>query len=103
MSDLIDREAAINFIKQYQCSGCSDIGLCGKCAVLIALKLLEKVPAAPRWVRCEEEPKEDGDYLTYYVDGYCAVNHWSKGWGWMYDEEAVRYWMLLPEPPKEDA
>lgn len=36
-----------------------------------------------------------------YVDGYCAVNHWSKGWGWMYDEEAVRYWMPI-EPPKEE-
>lgn len=58
--------------------------------------------AAPRWVRCEEKPKEDGDYLTYYVDGYCAVNHWSKGWGWLYDEEAVRYWIPI-EPPQEDA
>ena len=61
-----------------------------------------KRDAAPRWVRCEDElPKEDGDYLTYYIGGYCAVNHWSKGWGWMYDEEAVRYWMPI-EPPKED-
>lgn len=46
MADYISREAAIAHIKENQCKGCSDIGLCGKCAVLIALKLLENVPAA---------------------------------------------------------
>lgn len=44
--DLISREAAVQYIKDNQCKNCSDIGLCGNCAVLVALKLLENVPAA---------------------------------------------------------
>ena len=95
MSDLIDREAAIDAFYTATADGdkaefCVDV-----------IKGLPSVPAAPRWVRCEEPPTEDGDYLTYYADGYCAVNRWSKGWGWMYDEDAVRYWMPI-EPPKEE-
>lgn len=42
----ISREAAVKYIKSEQCRTCSDIGLCGNCAVLVAVKLLEKVPAA---------------------------------------------------------
>ncbi len=42
----ISREAAVKYIKSEQCGTCSDIGLCGNCAVLVAVKLLEKVPAA---------------------------------------------------------
>ena len=45
-ADCISRETAITHIKENQCKGCSDIGLCGNCAVLIALKLLKNVPAA---------------------------------------------------------
>ena len=44
--DYISREAALKYIKSEQCKTCSDIGLCGNCAVLVAVKLLEKVPAA---------------------------------------------------------
>lgn len=40
------REAAVKYIKSEQCRTCSDIGLCGNCAVLVAVNLLEKVPAA---------------------------------------------------------
>lgn len=47
MSDeYISREAALKYIKSEQCKTCSDIGLCGNCAVLVAVKLLEKVHAA---------------------------------------------------------
>lgn len=45
-SDYISREVTIQHIKDNQCKGCSEIGLCGDCAVLIALKLLKNVPAA---------------------------------------------------------
>ena len=45
-TDYISREEAIKYIKDNQCKDCSDIGLCGKCSVLTALKLLENVPAA---------------------------------------------------------
>lgn len=44
--EYISREAALKYIKSEQCRTCSDIGLCGNCAVLVAVKLLEKVPAA---------------------------------------------------------
>lgn len=44
--EYISREAALKYIKSEQCGTCSDIGLCGNCAVLVAVKLLEKVPAA---------------------------------------------------------
>ena len=44
--EYISREAAVKYIKSAQCRTCSDIGLCGNCAGLVAVKLLEKVPAA---------------------------------------------------------
>ena len=44
--EYISREAALKYIKSEQCGTCSDIGLCGNCAVLVAVKLLAKVPAA---------------------------------------------------------
>lgn len=44
--EYIEREAAISYIKDNQCKRCSDIGLCGKCAVLTAVKLFESIPAA---------------------------------------------------------
>ena len=44
--EYISREAALKYIKSEQCKTCSDIGLCGNCAVLVAVKLLEKVSAA---------------------------------------------------------
>lgn len=42
--EYISREAALKYIKSEQCKTCSDIGLCGNCAVLVAVKLLEKCP-----------------------------------------------------------
>lgn len=53
--EYISREAALKYIKSEQCRTCSDIGLCGNCAVLVAVKLLEKVPAADvaEVVRCK--------------------------------------------------
>lgn len=58
VTDYIRREAALKYIKSEQCKTCSDIGLCGNCAVLVAVKLLEKVPAADvapvvhgRWIK----------------------------------------------------
>lgn len=52
--EYISREAALKYIKSEQCKTCSDIGLCGNCAVLVAVNLLAKVPAADvaEVVRC---------------------------------------------------
>lgn len=71
-----------------------------------AQRILEEAPTvepSPPWHRVEEPPKKDGHYLTFYANGYFKANWWSNNWGWMYDADAVRYWMPLPEPPKEDA
>ena len=63
--EYISREAALKYIKSEQCKTCSDIGLCGNCAVLVAVKLLEKVPAADvvPVVRCKD--------CIYNIDGMC--------------------------------
>jgi Pyruvate/2-oxoacid:ferredoxin oxidoreductase delta subunit len=60
--EYISREAALKYIKSEQCRTCSDIGLCGNCAVLVAVKLLEKVPAADvaevvhgEWLRADDD------------------------------------------------
>ena len=52
--EYIEREAAIRHIKENKCSKCSDIGLCGNCAVLTSMKLFEEIPAADvvEVVRC---------------------------------------------------
>ena len=98
MSDLIKREDAINAVEMFfKDAYIEDADV--HCTDMVYE--INHIPAASPGHRVEEPPKEDGDYLTYYVDRYCAVNHWSKGWGWWYDEEAVRYWMPI-EPPKED-
>lgn len=74
MDDYISRETAVKYIKSEQCGTCSDIGLCGNCAVLVAVKLLEKVPAADvaevvhgRW------EKEPSSYWRWTSSGAVAV------------------------------
>lgn len=65
MPECISREAALKYIKSEQCKTCSDIGLCGNCAVLVAVKLLKKVPAADvaPVVRCRD--------CIYNINGLC--------------------------------
>ena len=74
--EYISREAALKYIKSEQCRTCSDIGLCGNCAVLVAVKLLEKVTAADvavvvhgsGKVRATEEAE-----TTQIIDGCCTA------------------------------
>ena len=72
--EYISREAALKYIKSEQCRTCSDIGLCGNCAVLVAVKLLEKVPAADvapvvRCKDCQNWKRNVG--LTDSPNGHC--------------------------------
>lgn len=69
----ISREAAVKYIKSEQCRTCSDIGLCGNCAVLVAVKLLAKVPAADvaEVVHGQWEGEGDG-----YADGEIVLDVW---------------------------
>lgn len=80
MKEYIEREAAIAYIKENQCKGCSDIGLCGKCAVLAAMKLFESIPAADvvEVVRCgdckhrpEKPEKYDDGFDLAFPDEVC--------------------------------
>lgn len=77
MNDYIKREDAVTYIKEHQCLSCSDIGLCGNCAVFIELKLLEKVPAADvrENVRGHWIVKEDA-WITSYKCSACGTT-WS--------------------------
>lgn len=87
MAEYIERKAAIDYIKQSQCKKCSDIGLCGNCAVLTGVRLFEEVPAADvaLVVRCK-----DCEYAERYerTDGtagyYCGhpQNSFTYGERW---------------------
>ena len=71
--EYISREAALKYIKSEQCRTCSDIGLCGNCAVLVAVKLLEKVPAA------DVAPVRHGHWIGEgdgYADGELVFDVW---------------------------
>ena len=89
--EYISREAALKYIKSEQCRTCSDIGLCGNCAVLVAVKLLEKVPAADvaPVVRCKGckyrtengncgHPRHHGILPSAYPHDFCSYGE-KKG------------------------
>jgi hypothetical protein len=75
MAEYIEREVAIDYIKQSQCKKCSDIGLCGNCAVLTGVRLFEEVPAADvaPVVRCKD-CEYSYDEISYLCcsHGVCA-------------------------------
>lgn len=60
-------------------------------------------PTASPWHRVEEPPKEEGKYLVYDGRGIYHVAWYGQRLGWCYDPKFFRYWMPMPEPPKEDA
>lgn len=83
----ISREAALKYIKSEQCKTCSDIGLCGNCAVLVAVKLLAKVPAADvaEVVRCKDcEYAERYERTNGTAGYYCGhpKNRFTYGERW---------------------
>ena len=134
MSDLIKRDDALRIVDvaedehPYKVPGLfvtySEYNQGWSDAVDFIRSRMEKadfVPAAPRWVRCEDElPKYTGRYIVW-----CGVNWHGEGmYGdvmiarydrnlqrWYVEADAslngpicggVRYWMPI-EPPKEDA
>ena len=106
MSELIDREAVREFIKSYRHS--TDVAFDME-------KHLDEIPAAQRWYRVEEPPKEGTwcviakhSYLqphnlfydiAHYLHGTFSV--YDSGVGDWFDGKPL-YWMPI-EPPKEDA
>ena len=101
MSDLIDREAAINAFYAATADGdkaefCVDV-----------IKGLPTVPAAPRWVRCEEDkPKERDYYFAFTADAEVFVGEYipSVDQWWNGDDLilTVTHWMPI-EPPQEES
>ena len=86
-NDLIRRGALVKYIKTYQCAKCSDIGLCGHCSVLIALKLIEDAPAVPHEMSAVEFANEfrrmcdaylncmeDGDDCPLFTANICSLD-----------------------------
>ena len=75
------------------------------------LAAIDKQPtiAAPRWVRCEEEMPDDGEWAIF-TNGkvvtverfkWDAYNHFYPPSEW-FDFEDAKYWMKRPEIPTED-
>ena len=101
MSDLIDREAVREFIKSYRHS--TDVAFDME-------DHLDEIPAAPRWVRCEDELPNDGEWAIFTNGKVVTVerfkldayNHFFPASQWFDFEDAIA-WMPLHEPPKEDA
>lgn len=76
MAEYIEREAAIDYIKQSQCKKCSDIGLCGNCAVLTGVRLFEEVPAA------DVAPIKHGQWEWFDEDTGTPITGYEREWGW---------------------
>lgn len=111
MAEYIEREEAIKNIKEHQCRNCSDIGICGNCAVLTAIKLFENIPAVDvqpmKWISMTERlPNENGEYIVLgkgkvWVCEFMILDG-VVGWCNSAMNPFVEYWMPLPEPPKGD-
>ena len=66
------------------------------------------VPAASRWVRCEDELPKRGRLVLAYRGPIAMISAmYTDGCGWrdadLFPMQGVTHWMPLPEPPKEDA
>lgn len=124
MSELIDRQALLD-----ECLNHYEVGnIEQNCTMDWICKTVRNFPAAPRWVRCEEQLPPNNGKEVLVTDGFhvgigICIYKWSKTKKWT--REAVWYewnlndygypmkkfktdthiksWMPLPEPPKEDA
>ena len=68
-------------------------------------EMLDEAPTVSGWISIKDRlPKKDGLYLclTMYnnIKLYYQINLWEKN-HWFWGNYDVRYWMPLPEPPKE--
>lgn len=101
MSELIDREALLD-----ECLNHYEVGnIEQNCTMDWICKTVRNFPAAPRWHRVEEPPKEgqnvltmdaneDMETATYDGEGF------EDSYGFYVTD--VLYWMPI-EPPREDA
>lgn len=115
MSDLIDRQSAIDALSEgaminYQAAGHNN-------GLVKAIDVIKGLPLADQWIPCSErmpeidetvlitiKEKYDGDKEYYYHtdvadhlinDGWLTFNDWDEG-----QEIHIIAWMPLPEPWK---
>ena len=84
---------------------------CGSHCELI--NYVENAPTVGGWISVEDEqPQKTGLYLTWcrsvYKDGFYRISEYNaEEHGWYdfihhdFNETTTRFWMPLPEPPKE--
>ena len=111
MSELIDREALLD-----ECLNHYEVGnIEQNCTMDWICKTVRNFPAAPRWVRCEDELPEIGKRVLVSYGGYVQIlkrtdsmtydgkNYWWNEADGLWERvEEGSYWMPI-EPPKEDA
>lgn len=80
--------------------------------VIDILERMPTVPAAPRWVRCEDDkPKKNGRYIVFDDENGAYSAEFRKGRlrsEWTDEDEGwcdfpVTHWMPLIEPPREES
>lgn len=120
MSELIDRQAAIEELKSYivdpkmEISENPDDVFQYNSGIRTAVGVIMELPTASPWHRVEEPPKEAGEYIVAYhpcywddvkkgvtkvgIDNFRGKSAWAKK-----KFQRVTHWMDKPEPPKEDA
>ena len=107
MSELIDRQALKDYVSSLSTHPLNEWDTWG---VIAAIDKQPTVAASP-WHRVEEPPKEVGCYLVvgfdrhwfYDIAEYFPIdNEWAMNEN-QPDSTYIRYWMHMPEPPKEDA
>ena len=129
MSELIDRQAFIENERKLYCEDCDrrkgkkngkltvcyEIGEapCRACWLDDALGDLDDFPTASPWHRVEDELPKDNTWCVFISENkhnfeqYRWIGTYSEEWGFQDDDnfmvDNVKYWMPLPEPPKEDA
>ena len=111
MSDLIDRQAAIENIKECAQAAHSNYEWDMEQGYINAIECLEELPSAQpeqQWIPCSERlPESDVDVLTQYSDYSMSVDSRtasSSGWFWADGEDDLPIaWMPLPEPYKAES
>lgn len=118
MDEYISRGDALDIASQY-CP--DDDGSCSK-ADVDPREMLDEIDALPaadvqpvdRWISVDDKlPDSDTTVLVWYTAdslfgrfGDYGVTHYRESSGWskaslIGDDQAIFYWMPLPEPPKE--
>lgn len=114
VGDLISRSELVAAINRQYCTGCDNYNgsRCRACHADDMLSLADEAADAQRWISVEERLPERGtwvlccgakgglflsDWLMPFNNGtvYCSVPNARSG-------RYAKYWMPLPEPPKEE-